>query len=320
MSMTKTRLKPITDIEVDRDTKVVDLTAKMLASGGFTAKKLGVASEILTSMLRDEKCTIFLSFPACIISTGTRGVIRKLVEERLVDAIITTCGTLDHDLARVWKKYYHGDFMMDDADLHRKGINRLGNILIPNESYGIVLEQKMQPILEELYKEGKKNLSSRQLAYEFGSRLTDKKSILYWASKNDIPVYVPGITDGAFGSQLWLFSQRHHDFTIDILKDEQELSDIVFTAKRAGALMIGGGISKHHVIWWSQFRNGLDYAVYLTTADEFDGSLSGARIREAVSWGKVKERAKYVTVEGDATITLPILACSALGVGRPGRN
>ena len=318
--MTKTRLKPITDIEVDRDTTVVDLTAKMLASGGFTAKKLGIASEILTSMLRDEKCTIFLSFPACIVSTGTRGVIRKLVEERLVDAIITTCGTLDHDLARVWKKYYHGDFMMDDADLHRKGINRLGNILIPNESYGIVLEQKMQPILEELYKDGKKNLSSRQLAYEFGSRLTDKKSILYWASKNDIPVYVPGITDGAFGSQLWLFSQRHHDFTIDILKDEQELSDIVFTAKRAGALMIGGGISKHHVIWWSQFRNGLDYAVYLTTAAEFDGSLSGARIREAVSWGKVKERAKYVTVEGDATITLPILACSALGVGRPGRN
>lgn len=313
-------MKPVTDIEVASDMKVVDLTAMMLASGGFTAKKLGIASEILTSILRDEKCTIFLSFPACIVSTGTRGVIRKLVEEELVDVIITTCGTLDHDLARVWKKYYHGDFRMDDGDLHRKGINRLGNILIPNESYGIILEQKMQPILEELYGEGKRNLSSRQLAYEFGSRLTDKKSILYWASKNDIPVYVPGLTDGAFGSQLWLFNQRHHDFTIDVLRDEQELSDIVFTAKRAGALMIGGGISKHHVIWWSQFRNGLDYAVYLTTAEEFDGSLSGARICEAVSWGKVKERAKYITVEGDATITLPILACSALGVGRPGRN
>ncbi len=318
--MAKTRLKPISDIEVEGDIKVVELTAQMLASGGFTAKKLGIASEILTSMLRDEKCTIFLSFPACIVSTGTRGVIRKLVEKKLVDAIVTTCGTLDHDLARVWKKYYHGDFVMDDADLHRKGINRLGNILIPNESYGIVLEQKMQPILEELYKEGKKSLSSRQLAYEFGSRLTDKKSILYWASRNDIPVFVPGITDGAFGSQLWLFSQHHQDFTVDILKDEQELSDIVFTAKRAGALMIGGGISKHHVIWWSQFRNGLDYAVYLTTAAEFDGSLSGARIREAVSWGKVKERAKYVTVEGDATMTLPVLACSALTVCRPGRN
>ncbi len=318
--MARTRLKPISDIEVDSDMRVVDLTAQMLSSGGFTAKKLGQAAEILSAMLSDERCTIFMSFPACIVSTGTRGVIRKLVEEKLVDVLVTTCGTLDHDLARVWKKYYHGDFMMDDANLHREGINRLGNILIPNDSYGIILEQKMQPILDELYADGKRTLSSRQLAYEFGSRLTDKRSILYWAARNDIPVYVPGITDGAFGSQLWLFSQRHPDFTVDVLKDEQELSDIVFTAKRAGALMIGGGISKHHVIWWNQFRNGLDYAVYLTTAEEYDGSLSGARIREAVSWGKVKEKAKYITVEGDATLTLPALACTALGVGRPGRD
>jgi deoxyhypusine synthase len=316
----QTKLKPISDIEIDGDMKVKDLTGQMLASGGFTAKKMGLACDILAKMLREPQCTMFFSFPACIVSTGTRGVIRKLVEERLVDVIITTCGTLDHDLARVWKKYYHGDFQMDDADLHRRGINRLGNILIPNESYGIVLEQKMQPILEELYKSGKKNMSSRQLAYEFGTRVQDKKSILHWAAKNDIPIYVPGITDGAFGSQLWLFRQQHPDFNIDILRDEQELSDIVFSAKKAGALMIGGGISKHHVIWWNQFRDGLDYAVYLTTAEEYDGSLSGARIREAVSWGKVKENAQYITVEGDATVTLPMLAASVLGAGRPGRH
>ncbi|MCJ7562239.1 MAG: deoxyhypusine synthase family protein, partial [Thermoplasmata archaeon] len=145
-------------------------------------------------------------------------------------------------------------------------------------------------------------------------------SILYWASRNQIPIYIPGITDGAFGAQLWLFRQQHPDFTVDVLKDEQELSDIVFTSKKAGALMIGGGISKHHVIWWNQFRGGLDYAVYLTTAEEYDGSLSGARIREAVSWGKVKESAKYVTVEGDATITMPIIGVSMLRANRPARD
>lgn len=314
------KLKPISDIDIDDSIRVKDLTAQMFSSGGFTAKKLGLACEIVRKMLREKQCTIFLSFPACIISTGTRGVVRKLVEEKLVDVVITTCGTLDHDLARVWRKYYHGDFLMDDADLHRKGINRLGNILIPNESYGVVLEQKIQPILEEIFRDGKRTLSSRQLAYEFGLRVNDKGSILYWAAKNDIPIYVPGITDGAFGSQLWLFKQQHTDFSIDVLRDEQELSEIVFTSKKAGALMIGGGISKHHVIWWNQFRGGLDYAVYLTTADEWDGSLSGARIREAVSWGKVKENAQYVTVEGDATITLPMLASSVLAEGRPGRH
>src|SRR5512136_1905355 len=176
--LTIVKLKPITDIEIEDDMRVKDLTGQMLASGGFTAKKLGVACDIVRRMMREKQCIVFLSFPACIISTGTRGVIRKLVEERLVDVIITTCGTLDHDLARVWRKYYHGDFLMDDADLHRKGINRLGNILIPNESYGIVLEQKMQPILEELYKGGMRTPSSRELAREFGLRIDDKKSIL----------------------------------------------------------------------------------------------------------------------------------------------
>lgn len=314
------KLKPISDIELEDDTKIQDLTAQMLSSGGFTAKKMGLACDIVRKMLQEKSCTIFLSFPACIVSTGTRGVIRKLVEEKLVDVIVTTCGTLDHDLARVWKKYYHGDFLMDDADLHRKGINRLGNILIPNESYGIVLEQKMQPILEDMYRSGKKTYSSRELATEFGKRLTDKKSILYWAAKNEIPIFVPGITDGAFGSQLWLFKQQHPDFNVDVMKDEQDLSDIVFTAKKTGAIMIGGGISKHHVIWWNQFRGGMEYAVYLTTAEEWDGSLSGARIREAVSWGKVKESAQYTTVEGDATVTLPLLVGSVLSGGRPGRH
>lgn len=314
------KLKPITDIEIDSSTKVNDLTSQMLASGGFTAKKLGLACQIVRKMMKDRNCTIFLSFPACIISTGTRGVIRKLVEEHLVDVVITTCGTLDHDLARVWRKYYHGDFLLDDARLHRQGINRLGNILIPNESYGIVLEQKMQPILEELYSSGKRSMCSRELAREFGLRLKDKKSILYWAAKNDIPIYVPGITDGAFGSQLWLFKQKRRDFNVDVMKDEQELADIVFSAKKSGAIMIGGGISKHHVIWWNQFRGGMEYAVYLTTAEEWDGSLSGARIREAVSWGKVKEDAQYTTVEGDATITLPLLAASVIGQPRPGRH
>jgi deoxyhypusine synthase len=122
---------------------------------------------------------------------------------------------------------------------------------------------------------------------------------------------IPGITDGSVGSQVFFFSQDH-DFKIDILKDEKLLADIVFDAPKAGALMIGGGISKHHTIWWNQFRDGLDYAVYITTAPEWDGSLSGAKIKEAVSWGKVREDAKYVTIEGEATVLLPVMYASLL--------
>ena len=130
--------------------------------------------------------------------------------------------------------------------------------------------------------------------------------------KNEIPIFVPGITDGAFGSQLWMFTQKHPEFKIDLFRDEQELADIVFTAKSTGALMIGGGISKHHTIWWNQYRNGLDYVVFITTAVEYDGSLSGAQAREGISWGKVQENAKQVTIEGDATVILPTMIAAVL--------
>jgi len=290
---------------------VAELLRQMKDSWGFTASKIAIGADILKRMINDEECLKFLSFPACIVATGTRGVIREMIRRRFIDAIITTCGTLDHDLARCWRNYYRGSFYMDDAELHRRGVNRLGNILVPNESYGLIIEEKMQRMLNDLWNEGIRELSTRELCWEIGRRICNQDSILYWAEKNRIPVYVPGITDGAVGYQLWLFSQDH-DFRIDILKDEQELNDMIFESKRTGALLIGGGISKHHVIWWNQFKNGLDYAVYITTAVEWDGSLSGARMREAVSWGKVKETARRVTIEGDATVILPLMIASLL--------
>ena len=71
--------------------------------------------------------------------------------------------------------------------------------------------------------------------------------------------------------------------------------------------MIGGGISKHHTLWWNQFRGGLDYAVYITTSSEWDGSSSGALVAEAISWGKVKDMAMQTTIHGEATILLPFI-------------
>jgi deoxyhypusine synthase len=133
-----------------------------------------------------------------------------------------------------------------------------------------------------------------------------------WAAKNNIPVFVPGITDGSVGYQLWFFSQDHKDFRINLLKDEDDLNNIVFDAKQTGALIVGGGISKHHVIWWNQFKDGLDYVIYISTADEWDGSLSGARPREAVSWGKISEKARRIMIEGDATMVMPIMTSALI--------
>jgi deoxyhypusine synthase len=307
--------RPVRDIELRGGKGVADLVAQMEAGAGFTAKKLAVGVDILRAMFRDPKCVTFLSVPAALVATGVRGILRTLVQRKLVDVVITTCGTADHDLARTWKDYYHGDFEMDDVELHRLGVNRLGNVLVPNESYGIVLEKKLQPWLRQMYRK-KKAWSTKELLWEFGRRTGNPASILYWCSRNRIPVVVPAITDGAVGYQLWAFWQDHKDFRIEEFRDETDLADIVFTAKRTGALMIGGGVSKHHTIWWNQFRGGLDHAVYITTAPEHDGSLSGARVREGISWGKVKETARQVTIEGDATALLPMMVAAALERGR----
>jgi deoxyhypusine synthase len=303
--------EPVEDYSFPEDMSVDELVLQMEKAWGFTAGKLAVGVGILEAMVRDKNCVKFLSFTGNLVATGARGALKELVKRKLVDVVVTACGTLDHDVARCWKNYYKGSFMMNDAKLRERGVNRLGNVLVPNESYGIVIEKKMQTLLQSLYEEGVKELSSTQLCREIGKRICNETSILYWAAENNVPVFVPGITDGAVGYQTWLFSQDH-DFRLNLLKDSGQLSDIVYSAKKSGALLIGGGISKHHTLWWNQFKNGLDYAVYISTADEWDGSLSGARPREAVSWGKINKRADKIMIEGDASLILPVMVGSLL--------
>jgi deoxyhypusine synthase len=315
MAKEYTDSKPVKDIILEANEGADSIVRQMFESGGFVAKKLAVGVNILEKMNRDEGCVKFFSSPSAPVATGCRGIYRDLIKNQLVDVFITTSGMVDHDYARVWRDYYHGDFEMDDSELYKKGINREGNVLIPNECYGEILEDRIQPLLEKLYAE-KPEYSTKELCWALGESLKDEdnkeSSILYWAWKKQIPIYIPGPTDGAFGSQMWLFSQKKPDFKIDLFKDGHELNSIVMDAKTTGAFMIGGGISKHHTIWWNQFRGGLDYAVYITTAPEWDGSLSGARIKEAISWGKVKEKADHIDIEGDATTMLPLMISSLM--------
>jgi len=87
----------VEDIDLDSIGEASDLVAQMGRGGGFTAKKIADAVGILRTMFRRRGCTTFLSFPAALMATGVRGVLRGLVERKLVDAVITTCGTADHD-------------------------------------------------------------------------------------------------------------------------------------------------------------------------------------------------------------------------------
>lgn len=303
--------RAVKDISIKDGDDLQNIFNQMSTSGGFESRNLADGLEILSTMINDKDCLRFLSFVAAITSTGLRGIIADMLKKKMFDVVITTCGALDHDIARYFSNYLEGSFTLDDADLLEKNIHRLGNVLVPMGSYGPIIEEKMQMFLEAAYKSGKREMSTADITRMIGENLGEG-SFLYWAYKNNIPVIVPGIVDGAVGSQIWLFTQKHHDFKLNVIADSELLSSLVFKAKKSGSLMLGGGISKHHTLWWNQYRDGLDYAVYITTAQEFDGSLSGALVREAISWGKVTQNAKQTTIHAEITTILPFLYSALL--------
>ena len=303
--------RPIKDIEINKDTNIENIFKELSQSGGFESVNLSDGLKILEDMISDKNCLKFVSFVAAIMSTGLRGIIRDMMKKKWFNIGITTCGALDHDIARYYSEYKEGSFTMDDNELANQHIHRLGNVLVPMESYGPLIEEKMQAFLEEEYQNGVREMSTAEICKMIGKHMGEE-SFLFWAYKNNIDIIVPGIMDGAVGSQIWLFIQKHNEFKLNLVKDADLLSELVFKAERSGALMLGGGISKHHTLWWNQYRDGLDYAVYMTTAQEFDGSLSGALVREAISWGKVTQKAQQTTIHGEITTILPFIYAALL--------
>lgn len=296
------------DIEGVRLGKLIE----QMRFAGFQATHLAEGAEIIRKM-KSERATVFFAFTANMVASGLRSLFARLCEKRMVDVIITTGGAIEHDFIRSFRPYLLGDFGMDDSELHKKSMNRIGNIIVPTERY-VFLEKKIQPMFARMYKRNK-TLSPSDIAKELGRMTKDKNSFLHWAVKNEIPVFSPGITDSAIGLQSYFFKQDHPDFAIDVTADMKKLADITLNAEKTGGIILGGGISKHHTLGVNLVRGGLDYAVYVTTSQPWDGSLSGARTNEAVSWGKIKGTKKsrnHVTIDGDATIVFPLLVSEFL--------
>ena len=87
---------------------------------------------------------------------------------------------------------------------------------------------------------------------------------------------------------------------------------MVTNSKRTGAIMLGGGLTKHFTMGSTILRGGLDYAVQITLDRPEGGSLGGAPLEEGVSWQKVQTEATFESVIGDATIIFPLMIIAAL--------
>jgi deoxyhypusine synthase len=280
-------------------------------STGFQASNLGKAVEIAKKM-RKENVTIFLGFTSNMISSGTRESIVHLVKNKMIHAIVTTAGGIEEDIIKSKMPFILGDFRLNGAELRKKGINRIGNILAPNSRY-IEFEKIFHKLLGELNDEQKKTgkiATPTEIAYRLGL-LADETSMLYWAAKNNIPVFCPGITDGAIGDNIFFFKSEHPDFKLDVAEDVMKLEDMVLDAKTTGAIVLGGSLPKHHIMNANMMREGTKYAIYINTSMEGDGSDSGALPEEAKSWGKQSSGGDTVKVEADATIVFPLLVAGA---------
>ena len=275
---------------------------------GFQATHLAKAIEIIKQM-RKEKCTIYLGYTSNMVSSGLRDIFRFLVEHKMVDVLVTTAGGIEEDIIKCIKPFFIGEFSMAGKELREKGINRAGNILIPNSRY-CSFEYFFIPLIKTMAEEQKKTgkvHAPSDLIWRLGKTINDKASIYYWAHKNNIPIFCPALTDGSMGDMLYFYSYENPDFKIDDIQDIRKLHDITITAKKTGLIILGGGVVKHHILNSNMMRNGTDYAVYINTGQEFDGSDSGARPDEAVSWGKILPGAQSVKVFGDATILFPLI-------------
>jgi deoxyhypusine synthase len=283
---------------------------------GFQASNLGRAIDLVKQMQK-EKVTIFLGFTSNMASSGIRDIITYLVKNNLVHFIITTTGGLEEDIIKTHGDFLHGNFSADGEYLRKNGVNRTGNIYIPNDRY-IWYYNYMQMFLKEIhskYKAKKKQITTYDFVKELGMDLehleNHEESFTYWCYKNEIPMLCMPLNDGATGDHLYFFKKDHPDFSIDVVNELEVLYDTVLNADKVGGIILGGSIPKHAIMNAFMLRDGGDYAVYINTGYEGEGSNAGANPEEAKSWGKALPDENNVKVWGEASIIFPILVAAA---------
>lgn len=283
--------------------KMIDCKFKDIPEEKKPAMNLNPCGRPLTN------CTIFLSYTSNLISAGTREAIRYLVQHNMVDCIVSTAGGIEEDFIKCLAPTYLGDFSLPGRQLRSKGINRIGNLLVPNSNY-CLFEDWFMPILDAMLLEQQQEgtlWTPSKIISRLGKEIDNPESVYYWAYKNNIPVLCPALTDGSIGDMMYFHSYQKPGLVVDILDDIRLMNSQAVHAVNTGMIILGGGLVKHHTCNANLMRNGADFSVFVNTANEFDGSDSGARPDEAISWGKIKADSTPVKVYGEASVIFPIL-------------
>jgi deoxyhypusine synthase len=298
-------MQMVEQLEIEPGMSVNALVQRM-GRCGFGARRLAEAAAIYEKMLCGD-FTKFLTVSGAMVPAGMRAIVSDLIRRGHVDVLVITGANLVHDMIESFGGHCLGNSDSDDAALRAEGKSRIYDVFLRDEDFA-GFEELMQSILPE----GDRPISGRELLAILGGRIEDRGSILRSAYDKGVPVFCPALPDSMIGLQAWMFSQTRK-LTVDAFADIKEIVDICYESQGAGIVIVGGGTPKNFALQSMLVTpRSFDLAIQLSTDTPENGGLSGATLSEAVSWGKVSEKAEAVTVYGDATITLPLLAAAAL--------
>ena len=299
----------VNQINVYDDMKIIDLINQFDESGVLGAGRVARACNILADMIQDEDMNVFMSLGGPLIPGGMRNVVTKMIDDGHVNLIVSSGANITHDLVEAFGGSHYRHEGRDDEDLNADGIGRIADINVGSDDF-TVFETEIIKIFEKI--SSKKNVVSiQELLYEIGLLVEDENSFVATAARNNVPIFAPGLIDSMMGLQLWIFTQDH-DFTISAVGDMPYLSDIVFESEKVGAILLGGGLTKHYTLASNVIKGGLDAAIQITMDRPESGSLGGAPLEEAKSWAKARCGSSLASVVGDVTIIFPLIYAAAL--------
>jgi deoxyhypusine synthase len=264
-------------------------------------------------------------------------VICDMIDSGLVHAVVSTGALMAHGFVEATGlahfKYREG---MNDAELYRKGYNRVYDTLEPESNLEHV-EQILMQVLSEW--DPSVTLSSRRLNAQLGRYLVEHhpsvRGVLKAAHEKSVPVYVPAFTDSEIGLGVGIFNRRQvlqgkQRLAYDPFLDVEHFATAASRAKRLAIFTIGGGVPRNWAQQVGPYLELLDrhlgtegqggvlryrYGVRICPEPVHWGGLSGCTYSEGVSWGKflpAEQGGRWAEVLSDATIAWPLVVKAAL--------
>ncbi len=286
----------------------------------FQGRQLGMAFEVWKKMLAD-RCTIMMGLSGAMVPAGMRRTIVRMIENRLIDCLVSTGANLFHDLHEtVGNFHYQGSPHTDDVMLAENLVDRMYDVFADEEKFR-EHDRWVGGFAASL--DQSRPYTTREFLYLLGCELAKRAKedgILTAAAKAGIPVYCPAIGDSSIGigiaTNRWGKGNR---LMFDVVGDVLETARIAAESASTGVIYFGGGTPKNFIqqtevtlLVMKEDATGHKYAIQVVTDSPHWGGLSGCTFEEAQSWGKIAKDANMVTCHADSTIAMPILVTAML--------